>query len=151
MSWQNTADIAQLLETVFVAVSLIFIWRELRTSRQLARAANTRELVEAAAPFYLTIFGNRESAQLWLRGLEGDHTLQPDEWFQFRSILNWWINFYENVFTQHRDGLLHEDYYQAWLVPLRFLAAQPGFGRYWLEASASYSAQFQRLVDAARK
>lgn len=148
MSWENFADLAQVLEAAFVAVSLIFIWRELRTSRLLARAANTRELVEAAAPFYMTMFNSRDSARLWLRGIRGEESLAPDEAFQFRSILNWWNNFYENVFAQHRDGLLHEDYYQAWRAALGYVAAQPGFARHWRETRDYYSAEFRQLVDS---
>ena len=68
------ANIATIIEAVFVIVSVWFIWRQLRESTRLARAANAQSLVELSSPLNLQLIQDPEMASLWVRARELSNT-----------------------------------------------------------------------------
>ncbi|HIE55962.1 MAG TPA: hypothetical protein EYP90_12430 [Chromatiaceae bacterium] len=68
MSIENIASIATIVESIFVVISVIFIWRELRENTKLTKASNTQSLVELSSPFNLQLIQDRQMAEYWVQG-----------------------------------------------------------------------------------
>jgi hypothetical protein len=68
MDWEKAANIATVVEAIVVAVSIIFIWKQLRQQTKLTRIANTQALVDISSPFNLELIKDPKMAALWVRG-----------------------------------------------------------------------------------
>ena len=68
MTLNDFANIAIIVQGIFVIVSIGFIWYQLRENTRLTRAANTQKLIELSSPFNLQLIQNREMAELYIRG-----------------------------------------------------------------------------------
>ena len=55
MTLNDIANIATIVEAVFVVISVYFIWRELRMNSKLTKAANNQSLVELSSPFNMQL------------------------------------------------------------------------------------------------
>ena len=85
MTLSDFANIAAIVQGIFVIISIGFIWYQLRENTRLTRAANTQRLVEISAPFYLQVIENREVAKLWLPGETEWNTLDEIDKRRYRT------------------------------------------------------------------
>jgi hypothetical protein len=61
------------------------------------------------------------------------------------------MRFYENLFVQHRQGMLDRDLWEAWSRDLSFFLSLPGFAETWERIRFGYSAAFCEYVDSRSK
>ena len=109
----DLANISQIAQAAFVVVSFGFIWYELRQSKKLAKAANTQSLAEHAASFNSLLIQNEKLAELWYSyGDKLDGASQCDR-LRYREMLVQWLIFHENIYYQHRIGLLDQEIYNS--------------------------------------
>jgi hypothetical protein len=147
MTFDQLAQLAQILNVVLVAVSVFFIWREVRETARLTRANNTHKMTESSSAFYLLIAQDKEVAAIWEQGSNDYFSLADIDRYRYLSLMNWWLNFYENIYLQQRGKLLDESYFQAWSRELHRLVTAPSFTTIWNEMRESYSADFIRYVE----
>ena len=147
MNLNQLADLAQILEAIFVAGTVFFIWRELRENTRLTKAANTQRLVETSSPFYLQIIQNKEIAELWIKGAENFLSLDEADKYRYRSLINWWLNFYENIYFQWRSRLLDAQYFEAWSQALARFVGKPSFRTVWNDVRSTYEPEFVSFIE----
>lgn len=145
------ANIATIIEAIFIIVSVWFIWRQLRESTQLARAANAQSLVEISSSLNLQLIQDPEMASLWVRGARELETMDEVRIFRYQSLLVWWLILHENIYYQHRKRLLDNDVYAAWNADLRKFVKEQNLAGQWQGMKQSYQNEFaahvQRLID----
>jgi hypothetical protein len=147
MDFNQLAQLAQILNVVLVAVSVFFIWREVRETARLTRASNTHKMTEISSAFYLLIAQDKETAAVWLQGSHDFSSLPEIDRYRYLSLMNWWLNLYENIYLQQRSKLLDESYFRAWTRELQGLVSAPSFQTVWQEVRASYSSDFIRFIE----
>ena len=68
MDWQSLlislGNIPIIVQALLVIASIYFIWRQLRESTRLARAANAQALVTIASQFYLPVMQDPDVARI---------------------------------------------------------------------------------------
>lgn len=126
--WVSIATIAQ---AVFVPVSLLLVWRQLRQQSRLTRAANTQALVELSSPFNLQLIQDRDFARLWMSGAKTFTEMDDVDKYRFRSLLTWWLLLHENVFYQRQKELIDEETYAAWQRDLEVFVRKMNLARHW--------------------
>jgi hypothetical protein len=146
MNWEKAADIATVVEAIIVAVSINFIWKQLRQQTKLTRIANTQALVDISSPFNLELIKDPKMAALWVRGSKDYGTFDEVAQYQYKSLLIWWLIFQENVFYQRREGLLDEKIYASWDYDLRFFVTQQNLRERWGELKNAFQAEFRDYV-----
>ena len=102
MDWAKTANIATVVESIVVVVSVILILIQLRLQTKLTRIANTHALVEISSPFNLELIKDPAMAALWIKGVEDYDTFDEVKKYQYKSLLIWWLIFQENIFFRTR-------------------------------------------------
>jgi hypothetical protein len=113
----------------------------------LARLANAQSLVELSSPFNLQLVQNRKVAEYWVRGAQKYGEYNDVEKYRYRSLLIWWLILQENIFLQHKNGLLDKSIYNAWESDLRdFLEKQCPVER-WEDVRKNLQEEFCRHVD----
>src|SRR5438128_3695797 len=156
--WQKAATIATFIQLFVVGISLWFIGSQLKQQRMLSRAANSQAIVGLATPLNLKVL-DRSLSELWVKGDEGiekvtDPQEQRVEKEQYETIIANYMTFYENVYSQHAEGLLDDKIYEGWDKDLANFIDETKMEKRWNKWKNSYRKDFSDHVDqiiAAKK
>jgi hypothetical protein len=144
---EKAANIATVLQAIIVAVSVLFIWLQLRSQTKLAKVANTQALVEISSPFNLELIKNPDMAALWVNG-SGDYEKFDDvRKYQYRSLLIWWLIFHENIFFQKQKRLLDETIYACWDHDLQSFVKEQHLELRWEDLKSGFQDGFVKHVE----
>ena len=145
--FQEIASIATIGEAFFVALSVIFIWYQLRTSNRLAQAANSQNLFELSSPLLLQFIEDKQVAELWLKGAHSFSELDKVDQYRYDMVLTWWLNLHENIYYQYRQKLLDEPSYRAWANELTRFVKTQRLRPLWEQLKESYQPDFQKRME----
>jgi hypothetical protein len=146
MSLNDLASIAIIVQGIFLVVSVVLIWYQLKENTKLIRTANTQKLVELSAPFNLQIAQDRELARLWLQGPQHQDDFDEIDRERYFSLLTWWLQLHENIYHQWRKKLIEEDTYISWTRDLEYFAQRQNLGRHWSALGVYFEASFSEHV-----
>ena len=82
-----------------------------------------------------------------MKGAEDFSKLDEIDKYRYRSLINWWLNFYENIYFQWHGKLLDDRYYEAWSYALNALIKNQGFRIVWGEVRDTYDRDFASHID----
>ena len=154
MKLDDLASIATIIEAIFVVVSVLFIWRELRENSKLARSANNQSLVELSSPFNMQLIQDRQMAELWITGAKKYAQMDDVDKYRYVSLLTWWLIHHENIYYQQSKGLLDDNVYKGWENDLEHFVKEQELWMHWDRLKNNYQAEFSshvsQLVEAAK-
>jgi hypothetical protein len=146
MSFSELANIANLISSVAVLGSLIFLGQQIRQSARNQRSIMDRGRSQQVSD-WLQFIASPEMAPLVLRG----HALDPkptlDEhhryiWCMYPILLH-----YEDSFYQHRERMLGEEQHISICNQMRDSARVPGFRAVWAEVRDRFPEEFRSFAD----
>ncbi len=146
MSLNDLASIAIIVQGIFLVVSVILVWYQLRENTRLIRTSNTQKLVELSTPFNLQIAQNREMAALWLQGAQHVDDLDEIDRERYFNLLTWWLQLHENIYHQWSKKLIEEDTFISWTRDLEYFARRQNIGPYWPRMKTYYESSFAEHV-----
>lgn len=147
VDWNKTASVAQVVQTVIVIISIIFIWYQLRQQTKLTRSSNIQTLFELASPMTLQVMQDRALAELVYEGHKHYDTFDEVDKFRYRATLVWRLTFQENIYYQKQHGLLESNVYQAWDDDFKVWAERRHLKLRWHELGQYYHPDFRGYVD----
>ena len=121
MDLNEIADLAAVAEFFVVVVSICLIWRQLRQGIQLRKAANAQALAEHAGQFNALLIQDPDVARIWYsygQDLASDRFQDLAAAERYQELLVQWLILHENIYYQHRKGLLDPDLYGSWAADL---------------------------------
>lgn len=145
---QDLANISTIIQAVFVAISLYFIWREVRENTRLARAANVQSLVELSSPLNLQLVQDRQMAEFWVLGPEKFAEMDQVDKYRYHSMIVWWLILHENIYYQHEKKLLDDSAYAAWENDLDQFVVEQKLGQHWDDVARALQADFKSHLQA---
>ena len=131
MTLSNFANIATIVQGIFVIVSLGFIWYQLHQNLQLTRAANAQHVTELSSPFNLQLIQDREMAKLWVQGAKEWDTMDNVDKYRYQSLVVWWLLLHETIYYQRKKKLLDEEAYKPWDDDLKSFIVEQDLKRHW--------------------
>jgi hypothetical protein len=163
---KELVDLAQVLGgfgVIIALLALVVSWRQLRHSTKalsdqlqlstdLAKAANAQQLTGHAATFNATIYQDSELTALWYGEGKQFDPQKPTDRARYREMLVQWLIFHENIYYQHKKGLLDDDLYKSWQWDMRFTARNHNLaliGRLTDLFPGEFGEELQRLWDKA--
>jgi hypothetical protein len=145
----DAGDLATVAAAIVTAITLFSILWQLRQQAELARAANSQSFVNISSEFLLHLANDPILAELWQRGAEYESFTIAQK-AQYRALVQWWLNFFENLLYQHQRGLIDDDVYDAWCKDERNFVGRRHVEKVWPEVQKNYSdaffAHFNELV-----
>ena len=147
MSLSDLASIAIIVQGIFLVVSVVLVWYQLRENTRLIRTANTQKLVELSSPFNLQIAQSRELATLWLQGAQKLDDLDEIDRERYFNLLTWWLQLHENIYHQWSKKLIEEDTFISWTRDLEYFARRQNLGNYWHRMGAYFETSFADHVS----
>jgi len=146
--WANIATIVQaVLVPVSIGISTYFVLYRLRESTRLTRAANTEKLVELTSPLHLQLVQDRETARLWVQGADEWNTMDEVSKERYYGLLMFWLVFHQNIYHQHKQGLLDEDTFTAWTNDLKSFIKYQHLKRRWSDLKEYHEPSFVKHID----
>ncbi len=143
---QLWVNISSVLGSLSLVVSVLLLLREVRQTNLLTRAANAQTLVEMSSPYYLGVVQDRALAELFLRGAKDSTALDEVDRHRYRTLLIWWLIFYENIFYQRQQHLLDRHAYGPWWRDLELFVREHNLPRHWDTLQGLFQEEFARKV-----
>ena len=144
MNWEAIAAIAQLVGTIGVMVTLVFLAVEVRGNTKVANAQARHSLSEFV--LRITIF-RAEHADRFAKLESGAELTDGDRQFRYWSHIHFLLHA-ETYFHHHALGLMpdaHWGPYERWFAKY---VKSPGFRQVWDDIGPGFSEDFGRWVDA---
>jgi len=144
MNWEAIAAIAQLVGTIGVIVTLVFLAVEVRGNTKVAKAQARHSISDFV--LRITIF-RAEHADRFAKLESGAELTDGDRQFRYWSHIHFLLHA-ETYFHHHALGLMpdaHWGPYERWFA--KYLKS-PGFKEVWDDIGPGFSEDFAGWVDA---
>ena len=141
MNWQEIGAISELIAALGVIISLIYLAAQIRHSIATARATAYQEVYRDLRES-LTGAGHDPILKL-VRGEE----LSQEELAGLPRILVVRMRAYENWWVQHRDGILADDVFDAYISHMPNTLSSPIARKWWSETNLKFVPGFEAYVQ----
>lgn len=147
MNWEAIGAIGELVGSIAVVASLVYVAVQLRQHTAMMRTLASQERVQRDFDIASALIENRDVAEIWVKGRSNFASLSEVDqqrliWFERRAIIHW-----NNMFELRNRGQLPEaDWHElAWLI--RGLGRNQGLLATWQIFRGSFGAPFQAFLD----
>jgi len=150
MSLQDFTSLTEIVSSIGVIVSLIFVGYQMRqNTSQLQRNEHNSTMAQWST-IRMASVENRDVAQLWREGLHGERELDVTDQFRLEALLAEQLWAAYHVWERTKRGILTEGTFQEAVAPLvpAWLATERG-APWWSAAKRNYPPMFAADVDAA--
>src|SRR5438045_3127924 len=126
MNWDAISAISQLVGSVAVVVSVLYLAVQLRSSTRVARVAAMDAASAALRDVTKPLMENAELARLWRTGLENLEVLSPEDQARFFHVAHQFLKALETIHYHYVYGLLDPQLWAGWRELLHHYVASPG-------------------------
>ncbi|GCE09076.1 hypothetical protein [Dictyobacter aurantiacus] len=151
MTLNDWVSIATIVQTFFVAVSLGFIWYQLREAVLLTRTANGQRQTERAGHWQLQVAQDEQLAELWLQGTRTPDALSEVHLWRYQRLFMYVLNIYAETYHQWSEKQFDDADYSTWRIGLDQLILEKGFAYHWSSVKESFDSSFVHYVDRQLK
>lgn len=134
-----------ILANLGVLIGILLLVYELNQNRQMMEAQTRNDLSDGLTNA-ISLFTDRQIAELMLRGNSGDELSDVDR-EQLGYVLSIQFRYYENVHYQYRQGLFDEVEFDAQRLIWRNLFTEKYRAEYWCRQKGTYSPDFAAEID----
>lgn len=147
MTLSDLADIGQVIGSVAVVASLIFVGLQIRQNTK-ANRASTLQMNADYWLTYLTTLADSRFGDLYSKGALGREKLDGAQFGSFFFLCRATFMGCENQHYQYRSRLLDEDAYRGYEATIREqIAAFPGVRAMWQLVKHTYGTEFVKFLD----
>ena len=151
MNWDEVSAISQLISSVAVVFSVLYlaiqVHRSTRIAKLAAQDAAATALREVTKPFA----ENADLARIWRLGLENLDALSGEDQARFFHSTYQFLKAYETIHFHHVYGLMDEQIWEGWVGLLRHYIVSPGIAHYWNLRHDLFSSRFQTFVGSLER
>ena len=150
MSLQEFTNLAEIVASVAVFVSLIFVGYQMRqNTNQLQRNEHNSTMAQWST-IRMMLVENRDVAEIWRSGLHGERELDATDQFRLESLLAEQLWAAYHVWERTKRGILKEGGFQEAVAPLTpAWLSTPRGAPWWSDAKRNYPPLFVADVEAA--
>jgi hypothetical protein len=147
MSLQDLGDIGEFIGAIAVVASLIYLGFQIRQNTKAVRRTAHISTVEAFNHLSTLIAQDPEVARISRTGALDIAELNDDERLRFERLMSILVTNLENLFFQHRDGLLEAERWEAYEAVLRDVISSSSFPIVWQHVRHRMSKSFRTHVE----
>ena len=147
MNWDAISAIGSIIAAASVTATVAYLALQIKKNT-LALHSQTHHLAtQALADAAAFIGGDVNRARVYRIGLASPEDLNEDEWMQFALIGISQFRRYENLFFQHRAGLVHNDFWAGHRENILWFYHRPGMQAWWKDKRLSFSWSFREFLE----
>ena len=147
MTLEDLADIAQIVASFGVIVSLIYLARQVVQNTRMMRASVSNDRVERDFDLSGALYNNREFAELWWKSQQ--NLAELDDLSRVRVVMHSRsaIKHWQNMFALRQQGLVSDaDWNELkWLI--RYFGALQVTREAWRIFGDSFGEPFQKFME----
>jgi len=140
-------NIGDFVGGIAVIITLIYLAVQVRQNTRSTRLASMQSAMLAAQNVGILPAQDRDLARVVRVGLARPDELTEDEYQQFRYFLMNMLRVHEDMFVQHRAGVVDDETWMARSSSLRTIFSMPGGRRVW-NSSNAYRDDFRAWMES---
>jgi hypothetical protein len=148
MNWEAVNAISQLVSSVAVVFSVLYlgiqVHRNTRVAKLAAQDAAATALRDVTKPF----MENAELERIWRVGLEDLSALSSEDRARFFHATYQFLKAFETIHFHYVYGLMDRQLWDSWHGLLQHYVAAPGIAHYWKLRPEVFSERFRQFVNA---
>ena len=146
-SLQDWAILAEIIGTVAIIFSLIFVGLQISDNTREMRSAAAHNATESLQNWYVEIATNPQTAKVFRRGMSDPDALSRDEAYQYLMNIHSAMLAYQNVYFLGAEGTLDASLYIALSATMVAVVPTPGFQWYWAQRADFFTPEFREFVE----
>lgn len=147
MNWQTLVAAAEVVASVTVIISLIYLAIQVRLQAAEYRMMVISSLTQQWAEAVQTLAVHEDLHKIWMRGLQDIHGLSALERGRFSAILINLTQIFESLHLHFRQGKVDPVVWNAFDTRLRDVFATPGVRHWWSSRRHWHNRHFRGYVD----
>jgi hypothetical protein len=148
MNWEAISAISQLVGSIAVVLSVLYLALQVHRSTRVARLATQDAAATALRDVTKPLMENAELERIWRVGLEDIGALSVEERARFFHATYQFLKAFETIHFHYVYGLMDKQLWEGWHGLLRHYVAAPGIAEYWKLRPEVFSERFRRFVNA---
>jgi hypothetical protein len=146
MNLNEIALLAEIVASIAIVVSLIYVAIQVRQNTRATRSATYQSMVSNSLGILATMYSEGGNAELYLRAKDGDQDLSPAERVRMHFLLLAVFRHFDNLHYQHACGTIELEQWQGYTHILDNYLLLAGVVAWWDSNSAGFSVGFQKHV-----
>ena len=146
MNWDAISAVSQLIGSIAVVISVLYLAVQLRSSTRVARVAAMDAAAAALRDVTKPFMENAELGRVWRIGLENLEALSPEDQARFFHAAHQFLKALETIHYHYVYGLLDEQLWQGWRELLQHYVNAPGIDYYLSLRSKVFSERFCKFI-----
>ena len=151
MDWNEVSAISQLIGSVAVVFSVLYLAIQVHRSTRIAKLAAQDAAATALRDVTKPFAENAELARIWRLGLEDLDALSAEDQARFFHSTFQFLKAFETIHFHHVYGLMDEQVWQGWCGLLRHYIVSPGIDRYWQLRRDLFAKRFQEFIASLER
>ena len=151
MTLGNWALIAEIVGSVAVVVSLVFVGVQLRANTSATRSATASAASSATTAWYNAMGTSAQASALFFDFMNDPHSLTPADRLQAVFVVHGALVNFQTSFMLANEGTLDNQIKDAILEAVVVVKDKPGFRYYWEQRRAFFYDAFQEYVEQLMK
>jgi hypothetical protein len=147
MNWEAINAVSQLVSSIAVVFSLLYLALQVHRSTRVARIAAQDSAATALRDVTKPFMENAELSRIWQVGLSDLSTLAPAEQARFFHAAYQFLKAFETIHFHYAYGLLDLQLWQGWSELLRHYMGADGIAHYWKLRHYLFSTRFQQFIQ----
>jgi hypothetical protein len=151
MNWDAISAISQLVGSIAVVLSVLYLALQVHRSTRVAKLATqdaaATALREVTKPFMV----DAELERIWRVGLEDIGALSVEERARFFHAAYQFLKAFETIHFHYVYGLMDKQLWEGWHGLLRHYIAAPGIAHYWSLRPEVFSERFRNFVNSLER
>ena len=147
MNWDAVGAIAEVVASVGVIVSLIYLAIQIRAQTEEKEVSTTSETVSMLDAWYQSISGDEVLASIFVKGLRDFEDLNSVETvrFNFLMVRFFWMG---NAITKRRQmGHIDDSTFEGMMWSWEGLCKYPGVRAWWSTREQAFDSEFRAFVS----
>ena len=148
MNWDAISAISQLIGSIAVVLSVLYLAVQVHRGTRVAKLATQDAAATALRDVTKPLMENAELERIWRIGLEDLSALSVEERARFFHATYQWLKAFETIHFHYVYGLMDKQLWEGWQGLLCHYIAAPGIAHYWKLRPEVFSERFRNFVNA---
>ena len=151
MDWNAVSAIAGALAAIAVALTVVYLAVQIRKNTLATRSQTYYLLTAALAEASAILASNEDLARIYRVGISRPDELAEDDFYRFAMYSINQFRRYENLFFQHRSGLVDDEFWDGQCNNILWFFHRPGTQAWWKDKRLTFSKSFREYLENSKE
>ena len=151
MNLQSLAHIGEIIGTVVVILSLVYLAVQVRQNTEAQRTENYARALERLAAFQSMLSTGSEISTIFSKGLADSSSLSTQEKIRFNWSMYEAFGAFEFMFHAAKKKSIDEEIWSRWSHAIAWYLTFPGVHKWWTVRPLPFTESFSVFVESLLK